>query len=145
MTNFLSVHFEDDRAEALYTKQTTSISHTNLQLALGTNDLKQASAIAQNDLASLILSHKTDLLKAICLGIAHAPHLGGELVARPDWRSKPSLEFLEICGITSPKFTQNAVRSGVPAEEAVNDDAAKAHLLAGFGGRVQWVVVTIQT
>lgn len=117
---------------------------THLQLALSTNNLEQASAIAQNYFASLVLGHETDLFKAICLRTAHAPHLGGELVAWPDWRGEASLEFLEICGVAPTKFTENAMCSGVPAKETVDDDAAKAHLLTWFGGRVQRVVVTVQ-
>ena len=146
MTNFLSVHFGDALAETLYNqKRRQFLTPTKLQLALSTNDLEQASTIAQNNLASLVLGHKADFLKAICLSIAHAPHFSGELVARPDWRSKASLEFLQIGGIAAAKFTQETVCSGVPAEETVDDDAAKAHLLTGFGGRMQWIVVTIQT
>jgi hypothetical protein len=37
------------------------------------------------------------------------------------------------------------VGSGVPAEQAVDDGAAEAHLLAGLGCGVQGVVVAVQT
>lgn len=117
----------------------------NLQLALSTSGLEQASAIAQNYLAGLVFGNKANLFKSIRLDVAHAPHLSGELVARSNWRSKASLEFLEICGVALAQFSQNTVCSGVPAEETVNNGAAKTHLLARFGGRVQRVVVPVQT
>lgn len=142
MRKFLRIHFNVDRADALHTTQSTSYK---LQLALRTSDLEQASAIAQDYLAGLVFGNKANLFKSIRRGVAHTPHLSGKLVARSNWRSKASLELLEICGVAPAKFSQNTVRSGIPAEETVNNGAAKAHLLTRFGSRVQGVVVPVQT
>lgn len=122
----------------------TSHIFESLQLALGTNHLKQASTITQNDLASLVLGHETDLLKAIRLRTAHTPNLSRELVSRTNRRSETSLELFQVGRIATTKLTQNTVCSRVPAKETVNDNAAEAHLLTGLRSGVERIVVTIQ-
>lgn len=119
--------------------------YLNLQLALHSSHLHQRPAIAQDNLAVLVLGNEPDLLKTTSLDIARAPDLGGELVTWANGRRKAGLEFLEVLGVATTEFTQEAVSGGVPAEEAVDDSAAKAHLLAGHGVGVQRVIVTVQT
>lgn len=121
-----------------------STSAKYLELALCSGHLEQSLTVAQNNLASLVLSDKADLLETIRLSIAHPPNLGGELVTRPHGRSKAGLEFLHVSGVATTKLPQDTVGSGVPAEQAVDDGSAEAHLLAGLRGGVQRIVVAVQ-
>lgn len=91
-----------------------------------------------------ILSDKPDFLKAI-LNIPHPPSFCSELVTWLDRRCKPSLEFFQVLWVAAAQLSQDSIRSGVPAEQAVNDDASKAHFLSGLRGSVQGVVVAIKT
>lgn len=117
----------------------------DLQLALHTGHLHQRPTVAQDNLAGLVLGDEAKLLDATSLNITRAPDLSGELVTWANGGCKASLELLKIFGIATTKLTQDTVGSGVPAEEAVDDSTTEAHLLAGFGGGVQRIVVAIQT
>lgn len=120
-------------------------ANLELQLALRTSHLQQRPAIAQDDLAVLVLGNEAYFLETICLHIAQAPDLRGELVAWANRRCETGLEFLQVFGVAATEFPQDTVGGGVPAEQAVNDSATEAHLLAGRGVGVQGVVVTVQS
>ena len=116
---------------------------THSQFALRILDLQQTTTVAQNDLTILVLSDEANLLKAIRLRIAHAPDLCCKLITRPNRRCKACLELFEVGRITATQLAQYSMRSGIPAEQAVNNGPSKAHLLTWLGGSVQGVVVTI--
>lgn len=116
-----------------------------LQLTLRANNLEQASAVAQHNLTSLVLGGETDFFKSIWPNIAHAPDLSSELVIRTNRRGKAGLEFLDILGVAATKFAQDAMGGRVPAEEAVDDDTSKAHLLARLRSSMQRVIISVQT
>lgn len=112
------------------------------QLTLRPNNLQQATSIAQNNLTLIILRDKANLLKSI-LHIPHTPDLSGKLITRSHRRGKTSLELLQVSRVATTQLAQDAVRSRVPAEQAVDDDSAESHLLAWSGGGVQRVIVAV--
>lgn len=134
--------FERDRSPI---NPTVFPARYDLQLALCPSNLQQCPTVAQNNLTTLVLGDEANFLKAISLYIARAPDLSGELVTWADGRCETSLELLEILSVAAAKLPQNSVGSGVPAEQAVDDSAAEAHLLTGHGVGVQRVIVAIQT
>lgn len=120
-------------------------ANLELQLALRTSHLQQCPPIAQDDLAVLVLGNEADFLETICLRIAQAPDLRGELVTWANRRCEAGLEFFQVFRVATAELPKDTVGSRVPAEQAVNDGATEAHLLAGRGVGVQGVVVTVQS
>lgn len=105
---------------------------TLLQLALPLSSytIHQRSPITQTHLPSFHPCDKPDLLPPFRIRPSHAPHLRNELVPRLDRARKARLELLDVLRIAAAEALQQPVRGAVPAEQAVHDGAAEAHLLA---------------
>jgi hypothetical protein len=117
---------------------------SRLQLTLSTDNLEQSPPITQHHLPLVILRHEANLLKPI-LQFTGPPGLRRESVAGEDGRGKPGLEFPQVFWVAATKRLQDTVGGGVPTVQAVDDGPSETHLLTGFRGGVQRVVVTIQT
>lgn len=116
-----------------------------LQLAsLLANNPNERSPITQNLFPALNASNEANLLESVGISTTHAPHVSDELVAGLDGAGEAGLELLEVCGVGAAEQVQNAVGGAVPAEQAVHDGAAEAHLHARLRVRVQRVVVAVQ-
>lgn len=148
-----SVHIPDLNIKAVvcksmiidtYIQSFMIYTSTRLELALGSSNLQQATAIAQDSLSILVLGDEANLLKAIH-NVSHAPDLSGELVTRDNRGGEAGLELLEVLGVAASKLSENTVSGGVPAEKTVDDDTAEAHLHTGLGGGVERVIVTVET
>lgn len=114
------------------------------QLALRSSDLQQTTTVAQHNLASVVCGYESDFLEPI-FNVSCSPNLGGKLVAWKHRRSKACLEFSQVLWITASKLSQNAVSGSVPAEETVDDNAPKSHLLTGLRCSMKRVIVAIET
>lgn len=122
----------------------TSQNALNSQLALSTNHLHETSAVAQNNLALVILRDEADFLKAI-LAVSHPPNLRSKLVTWFNRRGKARLEFLEVLRVATSKFLQNTMGGRVPAIQAMDNATSEAHFLTGFRSSMQRVVVAIES
>lgn len=112
--------------------------------AAAPSNLDQRTTVAQAHLAALDFCGEANLLK-VALLLPRAPDARDQLVPRPDGAGKPSLILFDVCRIAAAKFPEDQMTSRVPRVQAVDDDAAKAHLPARFGRRVQGVVVAVET
>lgn len=114
------------------------------QLALSLSyNLHQGAAIAQDNLTTSDLDDESDLFPFALL-LTRPPRRSDELVAWLHRAREPGLELLHIGGVAAPELLQQPVSSPVPRVEAVDDDAAEAHLLPRLGVDVEGVVVAIE-
>jgi hypothetical protein len=119
--------------------------HQHLQLRPNLPlNLNHGPPIRQHRLPSLNPHSKSNLLEPIRALLARPPHLRNQLVRRLDGRREPRLKLLHILRLARPKRLQDGMRTHVPREQAVDNWAAEAHFLAGFGVRVEGVVVAVE-
>lgn len=113
------------------------------QLTLAINNTYRGPAIAQDDLA-VDLGDESDLLEAV-RNLTGTPDLDDDLDAGLDGGGEASLEVLDVRGVAASQLFEKGMGRCVPAEEAVHDGPAEAHLLAWLWCCVQWVVVAVQS
>jgi len=114
----------------------------NLQLALPCNWLNQCPSITQTYFATLNLSHKPNVLKAI-LHLSGPPDFSNELVTRLYGACESRLKLLHIIGITPTNSLEQPMGSKIPAGKSVHNRTTKAHLLSRLRGSVKWIIITI--
>ena len=117
---------------------------STLQLTLPADTFHQSPPVTETHFPASHASHKPYLLPPI-FRLSSPPHLRHQFITRPDRTRKPCRELLDIRRVTTAKVLQQCVGRCVPAEEPMHDRATEAHLLAGFGRRVERVVVAIQS